>query len=227
MRAEILTRFDAARETLEALAAFACLDHGAAGELLLGDASAMRLYGVETLVPRWIRRPIEALRNYEEARREVALALEAVRDRLAAIQSRLDGARLLGLEPEARELERQAARLLCFEHDLSERAGLPDAELVEDARLGITCVLEVSLPILARATVRYADRALDGASGEPSRAMKHVESYQGLVDRANAVTGGLDVPVLRSEYLARLRHIAGPPSPRSPRRTQEAMVVFS
>jgi hypothetical protein len=221
MRAELLTRFDAARETLEAFAAFAPLDRCAAGELLLSDAQAMRVYGVETLVPRWIRRPLEALRDFEEARREIGLALEAMRDRLDAVQKRLDGARLLGEAAAAAELEQEAARLLCFEHELRERHASPDGDLVAAARVGITRVLEVSLPILARSTQRYADLALDGAAGEPRLAMKHVEAYQGFVDRANAVTGGLDVPVLRTEYLTRLRELVKPPR-RTRRRTRGA-----
>jgi len=144
MRAEIVTAFDAARQTLESLAAFAALDRGAAGTWLLQDTATMRLFGVETLVPRWIRRPLGALRTYEEARREATLALEATRDRLAAMESGLNE-RHAEQGADAEALEREAARLLCIEADLRDRLAQPDAELVEKARLGITRVLEVSL----------------------------------------------------------------------------------
>jgi hypothetical protein len=197
---------------LESLAAFSSLDRGAAGAWLLQDTAAMRVFGVETLVPRWIRRPLGALRTYEEARREATLAAEATRDRLASIESRLSRRHAEGGigKDMAEALEREAARLLCIEADLRDRLAEPDAELVDKARQGITRVLEVSLPILARATVRFADIALDGEPTDARRALKHVESYLGLVERANAVTGGVDVPGLRSEYVASLQRRAGP-----------------
>ncbi len=226
MRPEILTEFDAARETLESLAAFSSLDRGAAGTWLLQDTAAMRVFGVETLVPRWIRRPLGALRTYEEARREATLAAEATRDRLASIESCLSRGRAedgIGKDM-AEALEREAARLLCFEADLRDRLAEPDAELVDKAREGITRVLEVSLPILARATVRFADIALDGEPRDARRALKHVESYLGLVERANAVTGGVDVPGLRYEYLAALQRRAGP-ARRARRPSTERMVT--
>jgi hypothetical protein len=229
MRAEILTEFDAARETLESLAAFAALDRGTAGTWLLQDTSAMRVFGVETLVPRWIRRPLDALRAYADARREATLALEATRERLRAIEARLarGDADDEGPGEEAESLAKEAARLLCFEADLRDRLAEPDAELVERARRGITRVLEVSLPILARATVRYADSALDdGEPGDARRALKHVESYLLLVARANEVTGGVDVPALRSEYLAALQRRAGP-TRRSSRRSGGDRMVLS
>src|SRR5262245_11885263 len=180
MRSEDLTEFDAARETLQSMAAFSDLDRGAAATYLLQDTAAMRAFGVETLLPRWIRRPLDALHVYEEARHEAALAAEATRERLAAIEARLAELHAGGggHGEEMESLGREAARLLCFEADLRDRLAEPDSELVESARLGITRVLEVSLPILARATVRYADAALD--DGEPSdarRALRHVESY--------------------------------------------------
>ena len=225
MRAEIVTAFDAARQTLESLAAFAALDRGAAGTWLLQDTATMRLFGVETLVPRWIRRPLGALRTYEEARREATLALEATRDRLAAMESGLNE-RHAEQGADAEALEREAARLLCIEADLRDRLAQPDAELVEKARLGITRVLEVSLPILARATVRYADSALEGEPQDARRALRHVESYLCLVERANAVTGGLDVPALRPDYVAELQRRAGP-TRRSSRRSAPDRLALS
>jgi hypothetical protein len=228
MRADTLTEFDAARETLESLAAFARLDRGTAGTWLLQDTAAMRVFGVETLVPRWIRRPLDALKVYEEARREATLALESTRDRLRALEARLARGHAETGEPgeEAAPQAREAARLLCFEADLRDRLAEPDAELVDDARRGITRVLEVSLPILARATVRYADAALDdGEPGDARRALKHVESYLLLVERANAVTGGVDVPALRSEYLAALQRRAGPTRRSSRRAGGHGMVL--
>jgi hypothetical protein len=212
MRSEILTEFDAARETLQSMAAFSELDRGEAATYLLQDTAAMRVFGVETLVPRWIHRPLEAVRTYEEARHEARLAVDGTRERLAEIEARL--AQLHGEEGEATEevesLGREAARLLCFEADLRDRLAEPDSELVESARRGIARVLEVSLPILARATVRCADAALeDDEPGEARRALKHVESYQHLVARANAVTGGVEAPALRPDYLAALKKRAG------------------
>jgi len=228
MRAGILTDFDAARDTLESLAAFAALDRGAAGAWLLQDTAHMRVFGVETLVPRWIRRPLGALRTYEEARREATLALEASRDRLSAIQTRLSGLHAEGTAKaaEAEELERQAARLLCIEADLRDRLAEPDADLVEQARLGITRVLEVTLPILARATVRHADKALEGEPGDARGAVKHVLTYLHLVERAVAVTGGIDVPALRPDYVAALERRAAP-SRRSSRRAAADRIVPS
>jgi hypothetical protein len=212
MRSEILTEFDTARETLESMAAFSTLDRGAAGTYLLQDTAAMRIFGVETLVPRWIRRPLEALQAYEEVRLEMKLAAEATRDRLAAIEARLAHLHAEGGGPheELESLGREAARLLCFEADLRDRLAEPDSELVESARRGIARVLEVSLPILARATARYADTALeDGEPADARRALRHVKSYLLLVERANAVTGGVDVPALRPDYLAALQRRAG------------------
>jgi len=212
MRSEILTEFDAARETLQSMAAFSELDRGEAGTYLLQDTAAMRVFGVETLVPRWIHRPLEAVRTYEEGRNEARLAVEATRERLAAIEARLAQLHAEGGEAkeEVESLGREAARLLCFEADLQYRLGEPDSDLLESARRGIARVLEVSLPILARATVRYADAALeDDEPGEARRALKHVESYGRLVERANAVTGGIEAPVLRPEYLAALKKRAG------------------
>jgi hypothetical protein len=229
MRSEIVTEFDAARETLQSMAAFADLDRGAAGTHLLQDTAAMRVFGVETLVPRWIRRPLEALRAYEEARHEATLAVEATRERLAAIEARLAERHREGGEPgeEAEALGREAARLLCFEADLRDRLAEPDSDLVESARRGITRVLEVSLPILARATVRYADAALErGERADARRALRHVETYLELVQRANAVTGGVDVPALRPEYLAALQRRAGP-GRRTGRRTGGDRLIAS
>jgi hypothetical protein len=220
MRSLILTEFDAARETLAAMAAFAGMDGGAAATCLLQDTAAMRTFGVETLVPRWIRRPLGAFEAYEDARREAAAALETTRDRLVALEEELARRSAGGgfAKEETEALRREAARLLCFEADLRERLGEPDAELVETARRGIRRVLEVSLPILARATVRYGDAALaDGDAGDARSALRHLESYRLLVERANALTGGVDVPALRSEYLAALERRAGPPG-RAPRR---------
>jgi hypothetical protein len=212
MRSEILTEFDSARETLESMAAFSMLDRGAAGTYLLQDTAAMRVFGVETLVPRWIRRPLEALRAYEEVRLEMKLCAEATRERLAAIEARLSAIHAEGgsATEELESLGREAARLLCFEADLRDRLAEPDSELVENARRGIARVLEVSRPILARATVRYADTALeDGEPADARRALRHVKSYLLFVERANAVTGGVDVPALRPEYLAALQRRAG------------------
>jgi hypothetical protein len=226
MRAEILTDFDAARETLLSLAAFAALDRGAAGTWLLQDTAAMRAFGVETLLPRWIRRPLGALGAYDEARREASLALETTRSRLAALEGQLARGRGGGSKEETEALRKEAAKLLCFEADLRDRLAEPDEELVEKARLGITRVLEVSLPILARATVRYADSALgDGEPSEARRALQHVESYRLLVDRANAVTGGVDVPALRSDYMAALKRLAGPTRRGARRAGRDRMVL--
>ncbi len=228
MRSEILTEFDAARETLEAMAAFAALDRGAAGTCLLQDTAAMRTFGVETLVPRWIRRPLGALGAYDEARREAALALETTRVRLAALETQLarrPGECFVSRE-ETETLRKEAARLLCFEADLRDRLAEPDAEVVEEARQGIIRVLEVSLPILARATVRYADSALeDGEPSDARRALRHVESYLLLVERANALTGGVDVPALTTEYMAALERRAGPPRRASRRAGGDWMVL--
>ena len=110
---------------------------------------------------------------------------------------------------------------------MRERLAEPDAELVEKARLGITHVLEVSLPILARATVRYADAALDGAPGDARRALRHVEAYLRLVERANSVTGGVDVPSPRREYVAALERRAGPTRKKKTRRAEADRMALS
>lgn len=217
MRASILTDFDSARETLEALAAFAGLDRGTVRARLLRDRATMRHFGVETLVPRWIERPLDALRAFGAARREVALALEGVKDWLAGLEARLAQLRSAGKATEVAALEREAARLLCFEAELSERLSLPDADLVDRARQGITRVLEVSLPMLARATIRYADVALQDPEPTPAeRAVKHIENYLALAKRATTLTGGLDLPVLRSEYVAAVRARAEADAPAGP-----------
>jgi hypothetical protein len=205
MRTEILTDFDAARETLEVFAAFADLDHGTVGAWLQRDTAPMRLFGVDTMVPRWIERPLDALRAFEAARREAALALEALQDWLAVLAARLASLRATR-SAETHRLEREAVRLLHFEADLGERLNQPDVDLVvEGARQGVARVLEVSLGILARAVVRYADVALDGPPAQTRRALSHVENYLGFVERAAAVTGGIEVPVLRPEYVDTLR----------------------
>ena len=170
----------------------------------------MRLHGVETLFPRWIRRPLDAMPVFEDVHRRVAIALYEVRRELKRVEGELVNLREEGWDADADVLSKQAARLLCREADLRERLESRDEDLLAAARDGITRILDVTLRSLAKATAKFAREAK--ASGPPQmrRALAHVEAYERLVREAQTVTSGVvDVPRFRVDFVEALRRKVG------------------
>jgi hypothetical protein len=205
---EFLTHYDAARATLDSLAAFANLDRPAIEARLTQDIADMRSRGVDTLFPRWIRRPLDAIADFEEAHGQVVAALDSVREELALVEQQLADLRAEGRHAEVEAYSRRAARLLCHEADLHGRLMSVGGGLIASARRGIARVLEVSLRGMARATARLANESLDGSPAMAANALAHVENYTRLAKQANDVTGGLDIPTFLPEDLTRLRRAA-------------------
>jgi len=201
---------DAARETLEALAAFAGLERTTVVSRLAQETAAMRLHGVETLFPRWIRRPLDAMRVFEDVHRRVAISLYEVRKELKLVEEKLVSARASASKREAEALSKQAARLLCQEADLRERVESRDEEQIEAARDGIARILDVTLRSLAKATAKFVREAKAGGPPQMRRALAHVEAYERLVRQAQAVTGGtVELPHFRADFLEALRRKVG------------------
>ncbi len=206
----ITAEHDAARETLEALAAFASLDRATVVSRLAQETAAMRLHGVETLFPRWIRRPLDAMRAFEDVHRRVAISLYEVRKELKLVEEKLVSARAGGSKGEAAALSKQAARLLCLEADLRERVESRDEEEIAAARDGIARILDVTLRSLAKATAKFVREAKAGGPPQMRRSLAHVEAYERLVRQAQTVTGGtVDLPHFRADFLEALRRKVG------------------
>jgi hypothetical protein len=208
VNAELLTQYDAARETLDQFAAFADLDRTEVESRLSHDIADMRSRGVDTLFPRWIRRPLEAVAAFEEAHRQAVAALDAVREDLALVEQQLASLRAEGRQAELVGYSRRAARLLCHEADLHGRLMSVTGGLIANARRGIARVLEVSLRGMARATARMANASLKGTPASAASALGYVENYNRLAKQAQDVTGGLDIPVFLPEDVARLQRAA-------------------
>jgi hypothetical protein len=210
MAPEIKAEHDAARETLDALAVFAGLERGEVVRHLARETADMRLHGVETLFPRWIRRPLDAMPAFEDVHRRVAIALHGVGRELKQIESDLARVRAEGRHAEMETLSREAARLLCREADLRERVESRDEEKIAAARDGIARILDVTLRCFAKATARYSHEAKTGGAAEMRRALANVEAYERLVREAQTVTGGaIDAPHFRDEFVQALRRRCG------------------
>ncbi|HSB62470.1 MAG TPA: hypothetical protein VLI67_12170 [Vicinamibacteria bacterium] len=210
MAPEITAEHDAATETIEALAAFSGLDRATVVSRLAQETAAMRLHGVETLFPRWIRRPLDAMPVFEDVHRRVAIALYEVRRELKRVEGELVSLREEGWDADADALSKQAARLLCREADLRERVESRDEDLLAAARDGITRILDVTLRSLAKATAKFAREAKAAGPPQMRRALAHVEAYERLVREAQSVTGGVvDVPRFRVDFVEALRRKVG------------------
>jgi hypothetical protein len=210
MPPDITADHDAARETLDSLAAFAGLDRATVVTRLAQETAAMRIHGVETLFPRWIRRPLDAIRLFEDVHRKVAVALFEVRRELKSLEAELANLREEGWEGQADAVSKKAARLLCREADLRERVESRDEDRIAAARDGIARVLDVTLRSLAKATAKFAREAKGGAPPEMRRALAHVDAYERLVREAGTVTGGaIDVPHFRDAFVEALRRRVG------------------
>src|SRR5260221_5076981 len=210
MGPEIKVEHDAARETLDALAAFAGLDRGEVVSRLAKETADMRMHGVETLFPRWIRRRVDAMHVFEGVHRRVAIELHALGRELKRIESELARVRAEGRHTEVQVLSREAARLLCREADLRERVESRDEEKIATARDGIVRILDVTLRSFAKAAARFAHEAKTGGAAEMRRALANVEAYERLVREAQVVTGGaIDAPHFREEFVQALRRRCG------------------
>lgn len=210
MAADIAAEHDAARETLEALAAFGNLDRATVVSRLAEETGAMRRHGVETLFPRWIRRPLDAIAIFEDVHRRVVIALFEVRRELKVVESELSSLREEGWDKEADALSKRAARLLCREADLRERVESRDEDRIEVAREGIARILDVTLRSLAKATARFTHEAKGGGPPQVLRALAHVEAYERLTREARTVTGRhVEVPHFRPDFIEDLRRRAG------------------
>jgi hypothetical protein len=210
MPPDITADYDAARETLDALAAFAGLDRATVVSRLAQETAAMRIHGVETLFPRWIRRPLDAMPMFEDVHRRVAMALFEVRRELKGLEAELANLREEGWEGQADGVSKKAARLLCREADLRERVESRDEDKIAAARDGIARVLDVTLRSLAKATAKFAREAKGGGAPEMKRALAHIEGYERLVREAGTVTGGtIDVPHFREAFVEALRRKVG------------------
>src|SRR5260370_15275902 len=119
----------------------------------------MRLHGVEALFPGWIRRPLDAVRLFEDVHRRVAISLYEVRKELKLVEEKLVGARAGGSKGEAEPLSKQAARPLCPEAALSGRVESRDEEQIAAARDGIARILDVTLRTPAKATPKFVREA--------------------------------------------------------------------
>lgn len=210
MAADITADHDAARETLDALAAFAGLDRATVVSRLAQETATMRRHGVETLFPRWIRRPLDAMPVFEEVHRRVAVTLFEVRRELKGLEAELANLREEGWEGQADAVSKKAARLLCREADLRERVESRDEDKIAAARDGIARVLDVTLRSLAKATAKFAREAKGGGPPQMRRALAHVDAYERLVREAATVTGGaIDVPHFREAFVEALRRRVG------------------
>lgn len=210
MPPDVTTEHDAARETLEALAAFSGLDRATVVSRLAHETAVMRIHGVETLFPRWIRRPLDALPVFEDVHRRVAIALYEVRRELKRVEAELVSLREEGWDAEAQALSKQAARLLCREADLRERVESRDEDLIAAARDGIARILDVTLRSLAKATAKFAREARAAGPLQMRRALAHVEAYERLARGAHVLTaGGLDVPRFKVDFVEALRRNVG------------------
>jgi hypothetical protein len=210
MPPDITAEHDAARETLDALAAFAGLDRATVVSRLAEETAAMRIHGVETLFPRWIRRPLDAMGVFEDVHRRVAVTLFEVRRELKGLEAELANRREEGWEGEADALSKKAARLLCRDADLRERVESRDEDKIAAARDGIARVLDVTLRSLAKATAKFAREVKGGGPPQMRRALAHIDAYERLVREAGTVTGGaIDVPHFREAFMEALRRKVG------------------
>jgi len=170
----------------------------------------MRIHGVETLFPRWIRRPLDAMPMFEDVHRRVAMALFEVRRELKGLEAELANLREEGWEGQAEGVSKKAARLLCREADLRERMESRDEDKIAAARDGIARILDVTLRSLAKATAKFAREAKGGRPHEMKRALAHIDAYERLVREAGSVTGGtIEVPHFREAFVEALRRKVG------------------
>ena len=186
----------------------------------------MRRHGVETLFPRWIRRPLDAMPVFEEVHRRAAVALFEVRRELKGLEAELANLRHEGWEGQADAVSKKAARLLCREADLRERVESRDEDKIAAARDGIARVLDVTLRSLAKATAKFAREVKGGGLPEMRRALAHIDAYERLVREADTVTGGtIDVPHFREAFVEALRRKVGPKASRSVGATQRPLTA--
>lgn len=209
MDRQLLSEFDAASEDLDWLAGFSTAARLTIETRLGRDVIEMKLHGVDTLVPRWVRRPLDAVRAFEQAHHRALLALDAVRAELAGIEQLLERRREAGQDTDAEPLTRKAARLLCYEADLVARLEQPVEDRIAAAREGVTRLLEVSMGWLANETARFARGGL-GTIAQAREVLAAVESYNQLAEEASALTRGMALPVFMPEFVARLRRKSQP-----------------
>lgn len=216
MDRQLLSEFDVASEDLDWLAGFASA-HRLTIESRLGhDVTEMKLHGIDNLVPRWVRRPLDAVRAFERAHRRALLALDAAREELAGIEQLLERRREAGQDRDAAPLARKAAHLLCYEADLVARLERPVEDRIAAAREGVARVLEVSMGWLANETARLARGGL-GTIVQARDMLAAVESYNQLAEEAASLTRGMALPVFMPEFVARLRRKSQPAAAPGPR----------
>ena len=175
---------------------FAALDRGASGAWVLQDTASMRQFGMETLVPRWISAPLGALGRYEEARRnaDARPGGDPGPSRRHRVPTRPAARGRQGAARGDRTLEQNGPAAL-------PRGGPPRAPRRARRRApregpgwgsprpgGVAAHPRPGHGALRR---RRAD---DGEPGDARRALNTSRAYLHLVERANAVTGGVDVP---------------------------------
>jgi hypothetical protein len=207
MNTELLSDFDAAAESLEALAAASRELRVSIEERLARDIADLRLHGLDSWHDRWIHGPLKAIRTIEGLRLKLMVELDDVRNDLQVAQAGLSLLREAGRDADAQFASRRAVRLLCHEADIEQRLDTPLAHTIAAARNGIARVLEVSLRHAGREILRLSREALKpGADPRMAReALVRAEGFNQLVAESARVTGGIDVPVFLPDYMAGLR----------------------
>jgi hypothetical protein len=207
MNAELIVEFDAAIQALDALGAASVELRPSIEERLTRDIVDLRLHGLDSWQTRWIYAPLRSIRLLEGLRLKLMVELDEIRQELRDAEAELSLLREAGRIADAEFASRRAVRLLCHEADVRERLDIPVADRIHAARNGIARVLEVSLRHEGREAIRLArESAQPGALPSLAKeAFKRAEAYNRMVAEAHRVTGGVDVPVLLADHVARLR----------------------
>jgi len=207
MNPDLIAEFDAAVQTLDALGAASVEPRPSIEERLARDIVDLRLHGLDSWQTRWIYVPLRSIRLLEGLRLKLMVELDEVRQELRDAEAELSLLREAGRIADAEFSSRRAVRLLCHEADVRERLDAPVADRITAARNGIARVLEVSLRHEGREAIRLArESAQPGALPSLAKeAFKRAEAYNRIVAEAHRVTGGVDVPVLLADHVARLR----------------------
>jgi hypothetical protein len=207
MNTDLIAEFDTAVHNLEALGAASLESPNSIETRLSRDLADLRLHGLESWHPRWIHAPLRAIRAVEGLRLKLMVEAEEVKQELRELQAQLSLLREAGRTADAEFAARPAVRLLCHEADVRDRLNAPMAHLITNARNGIARILEVSLRHAGHEAMRLAaECGRPGADpGLVDEAFRRADLYNKLVAEAHRVTGGVDVPIVPPDQVARLK----------------------
>src|SRR4249919_2186952 len=116
MNPDLIREFDAARESLAALAAASTEARPSIEARLARDISDLKMHGLEgEWHDRWIHSPLKAIRAVEGLRLKLMVELDEVRQELQGLEAELSLLREDGRKRTAEMPARRAVRLLCHE----------------------------------------------------------------------------------------------------------------